>query len=235
VPGRSPQAGFPGRQVNRDTWWARSSEPEASWLRSGNRHRTGIGFVWGNASLRLKLASFGASPPDPRDDVFGTQHIITGQWVRLGSRFAGDRARFLDPSSREYHWVRFAKRSLASFGKTVAPGARTFFGTQHIITDQWVRLGKPFRGRCRPFMRPILPRLPLGSFGRAVVGFVRGNTPHLEQGHFSELNTSERVLASFGEAVSWEPSTAFSTHLPEYAIGFVAHVPSLVKSHKVST
>jgi hypothetical protein len=120
-------------------------------------------------------------------------------------------------------------------GKTAPPGARTFFGTQHIITGQWVRLGKPFRGRCRPFMRPILPRLPLGSFGRAVVGFVRGNTPHLEQGHFSELNTSERVLASFGEAVSWEPSTAFSTHLPEYAIGFVAHVPSLVKSHKVPT
>jgi hypothetical protein len=99
-----------------------------------------IGFVW-------------ETDPSPGSTtLFGTQHIITDQWVRLGSRFAGDLAHFLDPSCRDRHWLRLVIRSLASF-----EGRRN-----------WLRSGK---------------------------------TPHSEHHSFSEPNASELVLASFGETV----------------------------------
>ena len=56
---------------------------------------------------------------------------------------------------RTGHWPRS--------GKAHSPRASTLFGTQHIVTGQWVRLAKPIRGRRRPFLRPILPSLPMGS------------------------------------------------------------------------
>ena len=83
------------------------------------------------------------------------------------------------------------QEELASFGESPSPGASTLFGTQHIITDQWVRLEKPIRGRSRLLSRPIPPIMPLASFGhtvvvassfgetarRARIGFVRGKPP----------------------------------------------------------
>jgi hypothetical protein len=42
-----------------------------------------------------------------------------------------------------------------------------------------------------------------------------------EHRHFSGLNTSELVLASFGEMVSRAVSPVFSTHPAEISIGFV--------------
>jgi hypothetical protein len=35
------------------------------------------------------LASFGESSPARVSTLFGTQHIITGQWVRLGKTDSG--------------------------------------------------------------------------------------------------------------------------------------------------
>jgi hypothetical protein len=75
----------------------------------------------------------------------------------------------------------FGKRPLTRTwlrsGKAHSPGASTLFGTQHIVTGQWVRLAQPIHGRCRPFTRPILPSQPLASFGNTAVGFVRGTLP----------------------------------------------------------
>ena len=109
-----------------------------------------------------ELASFGESSPSGVSLYFGTRHIITGQWVRLGSRFGGDLACFLDPSPRSCHWLRFVIRSsasseggeLASFGESPSPGASLYFGTQHIRTDQWVRLGSRFGGELACFLDP---------------------------------------------------------------------------------
>jgi hypothetical protein len=55
--------------------------------------------------------SFGEGPrPSAASTLFGTQHIRTGIGFVRGNRFAGDRARFLDPSSRDTHWVGFAHK-----------------------------------------------------------------------------------------------------------------------------
>jgi hypothetical protein len=93
-----------------------------------------VGFVWENGAP-TELASFGESPPRGVSLYFGTQHIGTGQWVRLGSRFGGDLTCFLDPSSRDHRWLRLGERcadrigfvwengaptELASFGETVS-------------------------------------------------------------------------------------------------------------------
>jgi hypothetical protein len=112
-------------------------------------------------------------------------------------------ARFLDPSSRECHWVR-------------------------LVIRRWLRSGRPpGRGR-RPFSRPIIPRVPLGSFGNTWLArsgkpdWLRlGRTTRPRRRCFSERNTSKLVLASFGETASRRPSPVFSTHHPESAIGFV--------------
>jgi hypothetical protein len=97
--------------------------------------------------------------------LFGTQHIITGQWVRLVKPIRGRCRPFVRPIlpslpmgsfGKTGHWLRSRKAH--------SPGASTLFGTQHIITGQWVRLAQPIRGRSRPFMRPILPSLPMGSW-----------------------------------------------------------------------
>jgi hypothetical protein len=102
--------------------------------------------------LPSQLASFGERSPARGANGFGTQHIITGQWVRLGSRFAGEVASLCDPFSRACQWVRLGKRSLASFGESPLPRASTLFGTQHIITGQWVRLGSRFAGDLAHFL-----------------------------------------------------------------------------------
>ena len=69
--------------------------------------------------------------------IFGTQHIITDQWVRLGRRFAGEVA-VSDPSCRDPHRVRFVRRSCfvrgttqdsLRSGKARLVGASTFFGS----------------------------------------------------------------------------------------------------------
>ena len=117
-------------------------------------------------------ASFGEGPPARGANGFGTQHLITGQWVRLGSRFAGELARFLDPFSRDRHWLRLVLRSLASFE----------------ARRNWLRSGK---------------------------------TPHSEHHSFSEPNASELVLASFGE-------TAPRTQLAALKIG--GHTAAIMQS-----
>ena len=83
--------------------------------------------------------------------------------------------------------------------------------------------------------------MPLASFGNTVVGLVRGGRNWLRSGNLvcgrewlrsgkaprpehrliSELNTSELVLASFGEVDSGAISPAFLTHPPDHTIGFV--------------
>ena len=124
------------------------------WLRLGKRpHRPN----W----LRLGMAHVGGA-----STLFGTQHIITDQWVRLDKRFHGRSGRFLDPSCRDTHWVRLAPRHWLRLvkrphrpnwlrsGMAHVGGASTLFGTQHIITDQWVRLDKRFHGRSGRFLDP---------------------------------------------------------------------------------
>ena len=186
------------------------------WVRLAPRH-------W----LRL-----GMDHVDGTSTLFGTQRIITGQWVRLGSRFEGDLARFLDPFPRSCHWLRLVtglsatseQGELASFGKAPRPESR-HCGRESghsfprsawecrpgrsaaLCRDQPTRsvedgiptpsvgtrpsaialfrnsthqngsvgsFGKSIRGRSRPFSRPIPPIMPLASFGKTVVGLVRG-------------------------------------------------------------
>ena len=150
-----------------------------------------------------ELASFGESSPPGVSLHFGTQHIITGQWVRLGSRFGGDLTCFLDPSPRSCHWLRFVIRltasseggELASFGESYPLGVSLHFGTQHIRTDQWVRLASRSGGGLARFLDPsprschwlrLVIRLSASSEGGALasfggtwpadaIGFVRGN------------------------------------------------------------
>ena len=107
------------------------------------------------------------------------------------------------------NWLRLGKRPADRigfvWGTASRPGASTLFGTPRIITGQWVRLGKPFRGRSRPFVRPILPRSPLASFGRTArrpnwlrlgerradrIGFVWENGPPTELASFGERSPS---------------------------------------------
>ena len=129
---------------------------------------------------RQPLASFGKRPltrnwlrsgkaHSPRaSTLFGTQHIKTGQWVRLRNRLAGDVARFLCPSSRDSHWLRLVIRRWLRSGKTPARSIDVFRNSTH-QNWYWLRLGKPFHGRSRPFSRPILPRQPLASFGNTAL------------------------------------------------------------------
>ena len=155
--------------------------------------------------------------------LFGTQHIITDQWVRLDKPFHGRSGRFLDPSCRDTHWVRLAPRHWLRLvkrphrphwlrlGMPHVAGESTLFGTQHIITDQWVRLDKPFHGRSRPFSRLIMPRYPLGSSenrGRHDCNHANLAPPIFigwgehSDGHdcsFGET-ASQTQLASFGES-----------------------------------
>jgi hypothetical protein len=138
--------------------------------------------------FRDVLASIGETPPAGVSMFFGTQHIITDQWVRLGSRFGGDLACFLDPSPPIMPLASFGNtvagfvRGMASFGESSPPGVSMFFGTQHIITDQWVRLGSRFGRDLACFLDPsprschwlrLVIRLS-ASFEEGETGFVRG-------------------------------------------------------------
>jgi hypothetical protein len=138
------------------------------------RARTSLGRKRVRLAKR-ELASFGETHLPGVLTLFGTQHIKTGIGFVRGNCFLGDFARLLDSSLREPHWVRLAERPLASFGEGHPFGVSTLFGTQHIRTGQWVRLGKPNFGRCRRFTRPILPSLPTGSFGKTGPWLRSGN------------------------------------------------------------
>ena len=147
-------------------------------------------FSWDRVTFRGHDDSFGESSPAGATLHFGTQHIITGQWVRLASRFGKDLACFLDPSPRSCHWLRFVIRLSASSeqggigfvrGKPPA-GATLHFGTQHVRTGQWVRLGSRFGRDLACFLDPsprtchwlrFVIRLS-ASFEQGGIGFVWG-------------------------------------------------------------
>ena len=143
---------------------------------------------FGATVSRTQLASFGETPTGRSGEVFGTQHIITGQWVRLRNGFA-------DP-----------------------------------IGFVW---GKPLRGRSRPFSRPIVPNYPLGWFGATPVasfGETASPTPLASFGEspcrrgidtFRNSTHHNGSMGSFGQTVSRAIWPVFSTHHAEIPIGFV--------------
>jgi hypothetical protein len=113
--------------------------------------------------------SFGESPLAQSIDTFRNSTPRNGSMGSFGQTDSREKSPVYATHSPEFaigfvskngHWLRS--------GKAHSPGASTLFGTQHIITDQWVRLVKPVRGRRRPFVRPILPSLPLASFRKTV-------------------------------------------------------------------
>jgi hypothetical protein len=146
---------------------------------------------------------------------------------------------------------------LASFGESPSPGASTLFGTQHILTGQWVRLVKPIRGRSRPFVRPILPSLPMGSsenrgrhdcnhasstppgprpfsWGGVTIPMVMtvrfekrplasfGESPLARGiGTFRNPAHPNGSMGSFGQTGSREKPPVCATHPPELANGFL--------------
>ena len=79
-------------------------------------------------------------------------------------------------SSEGENWLRSGKAPRRSIAH---------FGTQHIRTDQWVRLGSRFGGESRRLSRPIGPIMPLASFGNTVVGVVRGGKIGFVRGAWS--------------------------------------------------
>jgi hypothetical protein len=120
--------------------------------------KTGIGFVRGNGPGGPIGFVWGTPSAPGATTFFGTERIIMDQWVRLGNRFVGDLACFLDPFSRDSHWLRLVIRSLASFGETAAspigfvwgngprPRCRRFRNPTY-PNWYWLRSGKPFRCR----------------------------------------------------------------------------------------
>ena len=153
----------------------------------GSFRNTVVGHVRGRENwLRL-----GKAPrPEYRSiSELNTSDRISGFVWEVDS--GGDLARFLDPSPRSCHWVRFVIRSsasseegeLASFGESSPPGGSLYFGTQHIRTDQWVRLASRFGGDLARFLDPsprschwvrFVIRSSASSEGGERIGFVRG-------------------------------------------------------------
>jgi hypothetical protein len=74
-------------------------------------------FSWGSGDPSEIMTIRSGTGPARGTDDFRTQHIRTGIGFVRGNRFAAERARFFDPSSRDRHWIRFVIRSLASFGE----------------------------------------------------------------------------------------------------------------------
>ena len=103
----------------------------------------------GKPAPRTQLASFGEGPPARGANGFGTQHIRTGVGFVRGNRFREDRVRFLDPFSRDRHWLRLVLRSLASFE----------------ARRNWLRSGKTPHSEHHSFSEPIASELVLASFG----------------------------------------------------------------------
>jgi hypothetical protein len=157
-------------------------------------------------------------------------------WLRSGKR--------TPPRVTTVSELNTSKLVLASFGETAVadaigfvrgkpcPRSNNAFRNQTHYKGSMGSFGQTDSRAIWPFSRPILPRQPLASFGNTVVGFVRGGCrePHwLRSGKrtpprvttVSELNTSKLILASFGEMGSWPIASAFSTHHPGTAIGFV--------------
>ena len=81
--------------------------------------------------------------------------------------------------------------------------------------------GKAIRGRSRLFSRPIMPRSPLGSFRKTVVGFVRGTTaPPARSIHIFRNSTHHNgPMGSFGEADSREKSPVSRPIMPRFPLG----------------
>jgi hypothetical protein len=168
-------------------------------------------FSWGGASIPMVMTvrlaprhwlRLGMDHVDGVSTLFGIKRIITGQWVRLDKPFRGRSGPFSRPIMPRYPLGSFGATPLASFGKTASQTQLASFGdgpcrrgidTFRDSTHQnwyWLRLGKRIRGRSRPFSRPIMPRYPLGSFGatplasfgKTVVGLVRGGRNWLRSG-----------------------------------------------------
>jgi hypothetical protein len=168
-------------------------------------------FSWGGASIPMVMTvrlaprhwlRLGMDHVDGVSTLFGIKRIITGQWVRLDKPFRGRSGPFSRPIMPRYPLGSFGATPLASFGKTASQTQLASFGdgpcrrgidTFRDSTHQnwyWLRLGKRIRGRSGPFSRPIMPRYPLGSFGatplasfgKTVVGLVRGGRNWLRSG-----------------------------------------------------
>ena len=130
----------------------------------------------------LPLGSFGDGPCRRSIDIFRNSMHHNGSMGSFGQTVSRAIWPFSRPIMPRYPLGSFGATPLASFRKTASPphwlrlgmahvgGVSTFFGTQCIITGQWVRLDKPFHGRSRPFSRPIMPRYPFFSFPRSSVG-----------------------------------------------------------------
>jgi hypothetical protein len=159
------------------------------------------------------MASFGESPAARSIDTFRNSTHPNWYWLRSGKRPH-------DPK-------------LASFGESpLAQSIATFRNSTH-HNGPMGSFGETVRGRFRPLCRPIMPRYPLGSFGKTPLAsfgehptdpirFVWGKLVRPEYRHFSELNTSELVLASFGETA------------PSPQIGFVRGKPTRPEHRRFS-
>ena len=111
----------------------------------------------------------GKALPPRGSTLFGTQHIITDQWVRLAQPIRGRNRPLMPPILPSLPTGSFGKTAtdrLASFGESPPDVSINTFRNSTRQNWYWLRSGKPFRGRFRPFSRPIMPRIPLGSFGR---------------------------------------------------------------------
>jgi hypothetical protein len=146
-------------------------------------------------------------------------------WLRLGKPTCLEHQHFSELNTSELVLASFgetAPRTRIGFVRGSHPsGTSTLFGNQHVITGQWVRLVKPIRGRGPPFMRPILPSLPTGSFRKTVIGFVRGKPLAQSIDTFRNSTHHNGPMGSFGQTDSRETSPVCATHSPELANGFV--------------
>jgi len=111
--------------------------------------------------------------------LFGTQRIITGQWVRLDKLFRGRTGPFsrhcgkgigrdalpLSGTWRRVSFPRSAWECRLRRSASTGPGRGPQSGQDGIPT-QSVGTSDPISLPQCPFSRPIMPRYPLGSFAR---------------------------------------------------------------------